>query len=277
MKNTFDEGGSPFEAEDVLVHVVSRQIMSEAAARNAYDMGRKQYEELVQTRLRTYEVSIHISIPKIKLPLFRAKHAVSISNERLKIVSLKQDCKLFASLYVACQARDGDLKEFFRHENHAHPPSISEYGKLKKGSKADFLKCIENLVEAKLQSPPVTAKILDGAAITQMTPPGSTTTFGQYVQVFAESILKEFKSDTLRRIDVVFDRYFKDSLKSDSREKRGIGTRIAVKATTPICNNWRQFLLVNENKEELFLPSCNASRRNQSRRKDHTSNISRRC
>ena len=255
FKNTFDEAGSPFEEEDILVHVVSRQIMSEAAAtsvRIAYDTGKKQYDDFVQTRLRTCEVSIHTSIPKNKLPLFRAKNAVSTSKERLKMVSLKQDCKLFASLYVACQARDGDLREFFRHENHANPPSISEYGKLRQGTKADFLKCIENHVEARLQSPPVTAKILDGAAIVQMTPPESATTFGQYAQVFAENILKELKSDTLRRIDVVFDRYFPDSLKSDTREKRGTGARIAVKATTPICKNWRQFLRVSENKEELF-------------------------
>eukprot|EP00112_Aurelia_sp_Birch-Aquarium-sp1_P011752 Seg2473.2 transcript_id=Seg2473.2/GoldUCD/mRNA.D3Y31 product="hypothetical protein" protein_id=Seg2473.2/GoldUCD/D3Y31 len=187
-----------------------------------------------------------------QLPVKHPENAVSTSKEKLKMVSLKQDCKLFASLYVACQARDGDLKEFFRHENHANPPSISEYGKLRKGNKADFLKCIENHVEAKLENPRVTAKILDGAAIVQMMPPGSATTFGQYAQLFAECILKELRSDTLRRIDVVFDRYFPNSLKSDTREKRGTGTRISVKASTPICNNWRQFLRVDEKKEELF-------------------------
>eukprot|EP00112_Aurelia_sp_Birch-Aquarium-sp1_P020427 Seg5269.1 transcript_id=Seg5269.1/GoldUCD/mRNA.D3Y31 product="hypothetical protein" protein_id=Seg5269.1/GoldUCD/D3Y31 len=248
FKNTLDEAGSPFEEEDILVHIVSRQIMSEAAATSvkiAYDTGKKQYKDFVHTRLRTCEVSIHTSIPKNKLPLFRAKNAVSTSKEKLKMVSLKQDCKLFASLYVACQARDGDLKEFFRHENHANPPSISEYGKLRKGNKADFLKCIENHVEAKLENPRVTAKFLDGAAIVQMVPPASATTFGQYAQLFAECILKELRSDTLRR-------YFPNSLKSDTREKRGTGTRISVKASTPICNNWRQFLRVDENKEELF-------------------------
>ena len=85
-----------------------------------------------------------------------------------------------------------------------------------------------------------------------MTPPGSAKTFGQYAQIFAESILKELRSDTLRRIDVVFDRYYQQSQKSDTRERRGSGTRISVKGTTPICNNWQRFLRVNENKEELF-------------------------
>eukprot|EP00112_Aurelia_sp_Birch-Aquarium-sp1_P024417 Seg771.8 transcript_id=Seg771.8/GoldUCD/mRNA.D3Y31 product="hypothetical protein" protein_id=Seg771.8/GoldUCD/D3Y31 len=85
-----------------------------------------------------------------------------------------------------------------------------------------------------------------------MMPRGSATTFGQYAQLFAECILKELRSDTLRRIDVVFDRYFPNGLKSDTCEKRGTDTSISVKASTPICNNWRQFLCVDENKEELF-------------------------
>ncbi len=168
------------------------------------------------------------------------------------MASLKQDCKLFASLHVACQSRNGDLKEFFKHENHANPPSISEYGSLRKGNKADFLKCIENCGKSILESPRTTVKILDGAAIVQMMPPGCAKTFGQYSSLFVESVKKEFRSESMRRIDVVFDRYFPDSLKSDTREKRGCGTRISVKANTPICNNWRQFLRVSENKEELF-------------------------
>ena len=80
-------------------------------------------------------------------------------------MSLKEDCKLFASLYVACQARNGDLGEFFRHESHANPPSLSEYGKLRKGNKADFLKCIEDHGDTKLECPTITAKIVDGAAL----------------------------------------------------------------------------------------------------------------
>ena len=85
-----------------------------------------------------------------------------------------------------------------------------------------------------------------------MLPPGSAKTFGQYAQTFAEFIAKDSKSENLNRVDVVFDRYFPESLKTDTREKRGHGTRISVKETTPICKNWRQFLRVSGNKEELF-------------------------
>ena len=105
-----------------------------------------------------------------------------------------------------------------------------------------------------MQFPTVTAKIIDGAALVQMLPPGPAKTFGQYAHNFAEYIGKRMKSEGLSRIDVVFDRYFPDSLKGDTREKRGnaSGTRISVKESTPICKNWGNFLRVSGNKEELF-------------------------
>ena len=51
---------------------------------------------------------------------------------------------------------------------------------------------------------------------------------------------------------VLLFRWAKDSLKSQTREKRGSGVRLSVKASTPISKNWHQFLRVDENKEELF-------------------------
>ena len=99
----------------------------------------------------------------------------------------------------------------------------------------------------------VTAKILDGAAVVQMTPPGPAKTFGQYGEMFAANIQQELRrQEHLRRVDVIFDGYFPGSLKSDTRAKRGSGARLSVRPNTPIASNWRQFLCVSENKEELF-------------------------
>ncbi len=65
------------------------------------------------------------------------------------------------SMFRASKGKD--LADFFVHENHAYPPSISEYGKLRKGIKADFLACIEekdNIAEENEVS--VSAKIING-------------------------------------------------------------------------------------------------------------------
>jgi hypothetical protein len=54
FKSTLDELGSPFEEENVLMNVVTRQIMSDEAAtsvNSAYDTGKKQYEDYVRQRL----------------------------------------------------------------------------------------------------------------------------------------------------------------------------------------------------------------------------------
>jgi hypothetical protein len=53
-------------------------------------------------------------------------------------------------------------------------------------------------------------------------------------------------------VDVVFDEYIKDSLKSATREQRGSGGRLRVMATVKTPSNWQKFLRVDENKRELF-------------------------
>ena len=66
-------------------------------------------------------------------------------------------------MFRASQGKEIDVTDFFAHENHAYPPSISEYEKLRKGTKADFLACIEekdNLAEESEVN--ASAKIIDG-------------------------------------------------------------------------------------------------------------------
>ena len=99
---------------------------------------------------------------------------------KLKVVSLQEDRKLYASLYVACQTRNSDLADFFAHENHAYPPAISEYGKLPKGNKADFLACLERFESSDDHVPTdVSEKVIDGAAMVQFTKPNQVKTFGE--------------------------------------------------------------------------------------------------
>ena len=63
----------------------------------------------------------------------------------MEITTLKKSCQLFSRLYIACQVRDGNLDEFFSHENGSYPPSISINGDLTPGSKLDLFHCLEKL------------------------------------------------------------------------------------------------------------------------------------
>ena len=86
------------------------------------------------------------------------------SNSKQRIANLEADCQLYANLFVAYQARNNDLDNFFLHENHAYPVSLSEYGKLRKCSaKSSFQQCLNDIATPSLLPPNVEVKIIDAA------------------------------------------------------------------------------------------------------------------
>ena len=65
-----------------------------------------------------------------------------------KVTNLRSDRTLFSHLYIASKYRDGDLDDFFSHENHPWPPSISDNGKIRlPNKKSDLLVCLNGSVE----------------------------------------------------------------------------------------------------------------------------------
>jgi hypothetical protein len=101
------------------------------------------------------------------------------------------------------------------------------------------------------EAPPVDAKVLDGPAIVNMLKPNDSKTFNDYVSTVIQPYI-EHHLRSAKRLDIVFDRYFKDSLKSCTRSNRGDGVRRLVKANRSMPNNWSTFLRCDENKTELF-------------------------
>ena len=84
-----------------------------------------------------------------------------------------------------------------------------------------------------------------------MLEPQTARTFDEYATtVFAPYILKHLETAT--HVDLVWDVYHDDSLKKSLREKRGAGQRRKVVESTRIPRDWKGFLRVDANKEELF-------------------------
>ena len=93
--------------------------------------------------------------------------------------------------------------------------------------------------------------ILDGAAVINMLKPVGAKTFQEYsTHVFLPYIRSQLRNAT--RVDIVWDVYLEDSLKSDTREKRGKGVRRRVAPASTIPGNWQEFLRLADNKTELF-------------------------
>ena len=116
----------------------------------------------------------------------------------MKLQSVKTDCQLFSKLYIGCQSRDGDLDEFFSHEN---PPSLSDCGRIRPGTKFDLIHCMDKLV-CSVESPKPTVLILDGAACVQKLKPQFCKTFQEYSEkVFLPYITKSLEN--IQRVDLV--------------------------------------------------------------------------
>lgn len=181
--------------------------------------------------------------------LFSCPPVQEKSRAKHQFQCLKSDCSRFSSLYISCQTRDGDLDEFFAHENQACPPSLSSMIKLWLGTKSDIVGCLEKLVPESAdisnsdvqqschdQMPTVDANVLDGAVTVNILKPGTACTFSDYAtQIFLPYITTQLQS--VKRVDVVWDGYVQGSLKAHTRSMRGKGRRRRVESSNALPRN----------------------------------------
>ena len=146
-------------------------------------------------------------ISKNKLPLFKSPLEQKSEKKKVQVAALKDDCALFSRLYIACQSREGNLQEFFKHENHPWPPSLAQASRLREGQKSDLVKCMEKASTLTAESPEVDVAILDGAVVVQMaSPAGTARTFQEYADnVFMPYIMKQLQP--VKRVNIIWDVY----------------------------------------------------------------------
>ena len=104
--------------------------------------------------------------------------------------------------------------------------------------------CLEQHVQTSCEAQPETdISIMDGAVLVNILRPVDCKTFGDYaVNVFAPHVIRE--RNLVQRVDIDWDQYFDNSLKTQTREKLATGPsqRRPVGVTSPIQTNWQQFL-----------------------------------
>ncbi|CAH3107879.1 unnamed protein product, partial [Porites lobata] len=160
-------------------------------------------------------------------------------------------------------SRNGNLDEFFKHENQACPPSISDQGNLRlPRQKSELASCLQALTTPKNAAPAnCEVIIMDGAALVNMLKPtGKEKTFSEYASnKFIPYVTAQLQH--VKRIDIVWDEYVENSLKATTRSKRGSGVRQLVAANNKLPRNWKEFLREDRNKQELFrfLAQCATS------------------
>ena len=216
-----DLGNSFLEDSGDLITLDTKDVMEQdsiASVERAYMLGQEQYTLFVQERFEEQHKTISNPPKKNTLPLlYKKKNLTKVDHQ---VAALKEDRSLLERLYIASQNCDGDLQNFFKHENRPWPPIHSQYGELRSGIKSDLLQCPEELFTSPRESPRVDVSVLDGACIVQMLGTGTSTTFQEYVDtVFMPHIRR--KLTAVHRVDIVWDVYKSSSLKSGTRTKRG--------------------------------------------------------
>ena len=105
------------------------------SVQNIKKIGQSQYKAFVSERMVERRKPITHPIKRNKLPLFSRPTTKTVSKKKAQVSALRDDCSLFSRLYISCQTREGDLEEFFRHENQPWPPhcpSMVNSGKVTK-------------------------------------------------------------------------------------------------------------------------------------------------
>lgn len=185
-------------------------------------------------RLVTVKESIHQTIKQSQLNIFKSKPEKKVNKEKMKLAAANMDSNLFCKLFIACGSREGNVTDFFMHENNQYPPSLSEFGSLRQPTtfNDDMIKCLlkpskssqstgldlETIaVHPKGTDVPATCLILNAISHVQGQVPMSVMT----VKDYSEKIFDKFidsRCEKYSRVDVLFDVNHESSLEAMTKE-----------------------------------------------------------
>ena len=169
LVSVIEELGNPFDEESMdLIVLDTKEIAGPAAVetvRNVKKINQEQFQAFTRECLVERTKSINDAIRRNKLKVFYTSTPRSVSKGKPQLASLRNDVSLFSRPYTGCQTRDGNLEEFFRHENQACPPALSDGESLHLGTQSDLLKCFEEFSSTQSEVPDTTCLVLDGAVI----------------------------------------------------------------------------------------------------------------
>ena len=228
--------------------------------RDAPAIGQAMFRKFVRDRIENASKPLSDVIPRAGLYTFSNRPPVDLKKVSTKLGSAKANAALITKLFLSLKARpDADIDDFFKHENQREPPSLSQQGKLMSGTKSALLGCLPSMPQpgyCSESAKQASVVLLDMPAIVHMVKPQRARVFGEYVEMHLQPFMESQLTPSCRRVDAIWDTYRMDSLKSQTRSKRGETagrrTRISSKIPIPKGAEWQKFLKDTANKDELF-------------------------
>ena len=178
--------GNPFlETSPELLNLDLQNVMDDSVSETVHSveaLGKDQYQKYRKTVILDCTHSIHNPIKRNALSLFRRPASKPKTKQAKQISVLEDNVSLFSRLYIVAKHREGDMANFFKHENQLCPPSLSAYGKLHFSKKSDLLNIISQKSE---QDPPsyFDSMAIDGAALVHLLPVNNVSTFDEYASM----------------------------------------------------------------------------------------------
>ena len=155
---------------------------------------------------------------------FETLYTVPVSVDKSKTIAMKADKDLLRRVIVALESgRDVDVNTLLQSELATVPKSLATLdGSLPEAGKSDLGTILQgNVCKRKMPiSRSQTCTIIDGmAAIQSLANSSGAKPFGEWSGRFLCHVTSHF-SDSCTRVDVLFDRYVKNSIKRRTRDKR---------------------------------------------------------
>ena len=242
--------GNPFLEESEELYKLDNKdiappsvVSSVVTVRKIENLGKTQFDTYISERLLNRTSPLSEPIKKNKLSLFSTPPPKTLSKTNQQLSSVKSDCTLFSRLYISWQTREGNLEDFFKHENQACLPLLSNCGNLRlPGSKSDVVDCLAAHSQAHDHAPEyIDVIIIDGPAVVNMVKPSnSATTFPESASLCFIPYI-EAQLQRARRVDIAWDEYIPNGLKRATRKKRRSRIRRRVQADNKLLRDWQGF------------------------------------
>ena len=182
----------------------------------AEDVGKKQLENVISTRIESNIVNFYEPIRKNQLKSFDSskKRVLKVKG---RSIAIKSDREIFARLLIIQGSRGVNLRDVLCFELSSVPLSIANPdGTISKTNKSKLFNSLEPLIPTVSNNIfTTTPNIFDGMVLLQKLPP-SLLTFGDV----SDYILKKLLKCACRVSFFVTDHYLPHSIKSIERERR---------------------------------------------------------
>ena len=260
-----DNAGQEAECEPQLISLATKDVATSDIQKDlltAKDRGIALVCDNVKQCLIDQSVPFFHPLKRNISKTFGTLYRANITNKNNDKKTLKADRRLIQQLFNASRAgRIVNMKDILTHELLQVPPSLGKVnGKMNSTSKSDMIAIISANVETPPSVPDAaptqwTCVLIDGHALIQsLGKPNNALTFNDYAKVFLGAVTCHVKA-SVKRVDVVFDTYVKQSIKGPTREKRTGNKRpirkIIENGDVPLPKVWNQFIALDDNKANL--------------------------